>query len=1085
MPDEGESNQFKWPALLVVVAAAIGGLFWFQSPLRSSRPPSSQYHERRALGDQVVNARLWQDPFETVAAYQKAENARAESKEQPSPDKKEPQPRDRRSSSKRSANGTDVAIPGQPTLHTIESVVAQMCRRLTNNASTNRHVLVLLQMVSGGLYLEDSESRLRSRNAVISALGRAGYAPWDEEHIDYFTTPWPRGALLGGAWTNLVPALTNLGSASLPLTIPFEWFQPSELCLASQGRALPTNHVLVCWLPREAFADHPLKRLAQLLDPLWKAPARTNAGAGLQFQLFDPGLHEALVELGESNASPCAVKGTDNVAPAAVLTNLEIYSSWSTSPDALLAANATEVRRENIRSIFSSNHMAFTNVTATDDQLADKLIEELNLRGIDLQRGKASVALISEWDTYYGRALPLAFSAKLVQRQRMTPATGVTNLASIFDELRTDAVLWPTNVLRFSYLRGVDGKLPGGEAGEKTAGEKTPPAKSRTQELQDFERPEGCSQLDYMPRLAGELRERELEADREGKPPIRAIGVLGSDVYDKLLLIQALRDRFPGTLFFTVDLDARLFHPTELDWSRNLLVASSFDLELEQDLQDPIPPFRDTYQTGKFLACLFALGQVTNDLKRIEARVFEVGHHGAYVLGVSGNGGGTNPFYSTRPPPLTWETVLLSGAAVLLAFVLVLIFSSRLREWVAGRSEAAPARSRWIALGAVVLLAALLGLIRFDHAQADGEPFSLFEGVSIWSAEVIRLTAVFLGLGLFVCDLKKLETDGADLKEDFLLSPGASHDPAQLSPGALRRFCREMPWIPPKLAPTMIWLPERPKNAKTKETVPVDPQNLWRHYERWGLRRHRRLRIAPAMVTFFGVAILLMQVFGFPRSPYRGTVSMWTDVAILAAGVLTLVFLTFFVVDAVRACRRFIEALCAGPIVWPPDLLKRHAEKRHMEQAHLHEWLALDLVARRTRTVGKLIYLPFIVLALMIVSRNTYFDRWDWPLSLVVVIGIISIHAWASTISLRQAAEKVRRKELGRLKEKLLIAIRGPDKRHAEQIQETIKEIESLREGAFAPITQQPFFHAIFLVLGGAGSLPLTEFVPRLLGSIQ
>jgi hypothetical protein len=110
--------------------------------------------------------------------------------------------------------------------------------------------------------------------------------------------------------------------------------------------------------------------------------------------------------------------------------------------------------------------------------------------------------------------------------------------------------------------------------------------------------------------------ERHLE-DRillEEEPPlgtklnVKAVGVLGTEVYDKLLVLRALRKRFPGACFFTTDLDARFFAPSEREFTQNLVVASHFPLELHADLQRAVAPFRDSYQTAAFLATLLAVG---------------------------------------------------------------------------------------------------------------------------------------------------------------------------------------------------------------------------------------------------------------------------------------------------------------------------------------------------------------------------------------------------------------------------------------------------------------------------------------------
>ena len=70
---------------------------------------------------------------------------------------------------------------------------------------------------------------------------------------------------------------------------------------------------------------------------------------------------------------------------------------------------------------------------------------------------------------------------------------------------------------------------------------------------------------------------------RANEGEIKAIGVVGTDFYDKYLVLQALRQRFPDVIFFTTDLDARFLHPDNFKWTRNLIVASNFGLSLRKD----------------------------------------------------------------------------------------------------------------------------------------------------------------------------------------------------------------------------------------------------------------------------------------------------------------------------------------------------------------------------------------------------------------------------------------------------------------------------------------------------------------------
>ena len=155
---------------------------------------------------------------------------------------------------------------------------------------------------------------------------------------------------------------------------------------------------------------------------------------------------------------------------------------------------------------------------------------------------------------------------------------------------------------QISYLRGLDGAVPGVSADDRSAAEPGGEDAEGAGGSGYIEWPTGRGRLDYARRLAERLTrlERSFGPDQR----LAAIGVVGSDVYDKQVLLQALHDRLPGVIFFTTDLDVQLVHPSQYQWSRNLLIESSFGLELHRRLQGGIPPFRDSYQTATYLAVL-------------------------------------------------------------------------------------------------------------------------------------------------------------------------------------------------------------------------------------------------------------------------------------------------------------------------------------------------------------------------------------------------------------------------------------------------------------------------------------------------
>src|SRR5260370_36957524 len=66
MAERRETNPLLSGPVLLALTAVASGLIFFQTALRSSRPGNKPEHERTSSGDQTVDARLWQDPFEAI-----------------------------------------------------------------------------------------------------------------------------------------------------------------------------------------------------------------------------------------------------------------------------------------------------------------------------------------------------------------------------------------------------------------------------------------------------------------------------------------------------------------------------------------------------------------------------------------------------------------------------------------------------------------------------------------------------------------------------------------------------------------------------------------------------------------------------------------------------------------------------------------------------------------------------------------------------------------------------------------------------------------------------------------------------------
>ncbi len=144
--------------------------------------------------------------------------------------------------------------------------------------------------------------------------------------------------------------------------------------------------------------------------------------------------------------------------------------------------------------------------------------------------------------------------------------------------------------------------------------------------------------------------------------------------------------------------------------------------------------------------------------------------------------------------------------------------------------------------------------------------------------------------------------------------------------------------------------------------------------------------------------------------------------------------------------------------------------------------MLIRLVARRTEAVGKLIFYPFIILFLLLISRLFYFDKWHTPLGLAIVISMSAFLAWICAVILRRSAETLRADVLSRLENRLTRVYAGesPDKTEVERIQYVLREVKEINRGAFAPYLQQPVLQSLLVPVGGLGGIKILEFLAKL-----
>ena len=280
----------------------------------------------------------------------------------------------------------------------------------------------------------------------------------------------------------------------------------------------------------------------------------------------------------------------------------------------------------------------------------------------------------------------------------------------------------------------------------------------------------------------------------------------------------------------------------------------------------------------------------------------------------------------------------------------------------------------------------------------------------------------------------------------------------------------------------------------------VNPGKLWRYYVESGSARVRFVRILPLVVCYFAAGYLLLYLLGWPQVLARGAYARRWDWILARASALAVVLLTFYVADATLLNRRLIQYLTKGTTQWSQtafDNLRalwclqkrprwlRRKDKHVPPNELLIDYLDIDLIAQRTEVVGGLIYYPFVITSLLILSRASIFDYWTWPLALILLIGFNVAYATFSAVYLRRTAELARTQALKRLNDRLMAYVAAGEGQcsDAEIIRETIKLIRAENRGAFAAVSQRPLLRALLLPSGSAGIWALLQYFPRLLGN--
>jgi hypothetical protein len=951
----------------------------------------------------------------------------------------------------------------------------------------DKQVLFLLDCVEPENTPEAAENRRRERYAVLSALNTAGYTPTHPDRI-YAVAPPRKGQ-------------PEVDPSQDDKRIPYEWAEPLRDENGRISEDIQFQAVCVLWVSPRPDDKHQLDFLARLSRHLKVALSKCKDSPTCKFAIAGRITSTQLATMLREEA------GFDDP--------VTLYVTYSTAPS---------VRRRQLTKQLFDSRFALEYVIDTDQFLAQKLICELKRRGIHPEQS-GSLAIIAEWDTEYGREMHQVFG-DATSREPKNDATCPK----------------PKNVRHYSYLRGLDGKELGGVPGdrnekpssngngESSAGQK--PAQDRPTAKEG----EGEPQIDYLRRLARRMKEEDTQYDY----PLAAIGIVGNDVYDKLLLLRALRPVFPEAVFFTTDLDVRLLQPGEYSDTRNLVIASHYGLSLNTSLQGKVAPFRSSYDTASYLGCLRAVkfdkmrdhpqyadhaiikrirpiatidgkevpcnGHLLVPNKgsdRMPIHLYEVGHSGAYELTLR-EGDQLEP---PNPRLCPWllrggKPYYLLGMALIAGMLLypvsrpwqrflksVTARSFRLLARRGGTEEKPGRRDSGRALlwvgglvaGGLTLLLAIL--IYVAHTTEGQESFELYEGVSVWPTVIFRLLAAGLCVYYLARAFAALAKRNQRIHQEFSFAAPAGTYPGRGLRGAwaaLRESCQ-------------AWTREPTKAREVRK--------LFEEFAEHGVPWRRTYRTGLLAALNLALFVLLWRLFdsGIPQA--RGLIAQTSFIVVLVLTLLTLPALLMFVVDSTLLSYRFVAALVGQrERAWPASLLADGARKWGMElpiaeeKEHLPEagetpqavgqWLSIRLIDAVTNVVaGRLIYYPFVVLLVLIVAQNRLFDNWHWTTPLALMALFNAGVAIVCAVLLQNAAKRARARALSALDDLLRARIGPPHDSVREKMGRIRSEIKAVNTGAFANWSQNPVIGAVLLPLMGGGGLAALEALLRYLAN--
>lgn len=1059
-------------AFILLLFSSVGIMQLYQGPLEDPTPSSEVNAGISPIdGHQKIPARIWEDPFESAHNLLK-------SKARLTLD----------TSTDNMIKGIFAKLISAEDLKEKISCDDDCFKELKNKI----HFYAIPMAVDG--WSSSQEARIKRRYAAHMALYRQGYIPAQSSSIHSLCLDhkphklatqevahatddcWPHEYLHYEILTHATLANKNndtqTEATKIPETVVLFWIRNSQV---SED-------------PGEFLKQFSLQTLNAVKRNFATQPTTQNAMTLFDFVAFWPPTSGGLEQVKKmsttrTNDTNCPeltfrLVNYSATAPNNITNNTSLYPASKTEP-----SNEKESLNDSTNKSCDNQfnlRLTFDTTIANDSLVINELLDELmDMRGFSSQ--KSVFVLVTEWENIYSRKMANEFKSACKLRQ----PEGLEDIEC--------------KIYRFPYISGISGDSS--YALNSTIVKTKASDKSAKQ--QEIRLPIGSSQYDYIRRLTHNFNERLVDKRNT------VFALFGSNFDDKLLVLQAIRETNKESTIITTDMNVLYASLIRKFPIRNLLIGSSFSLRSEDedkdsngisadDVSNQEKPninqptannfstihFRDNYQTSLFRAITRSLEQQQGLLFKDDEiskniKLYEVGKSNFIPLSNEVLTGSSNESLDESSGKSSKQSNWSNDENILLQNIIISFFAlAALTSFVwlkasihqhaeFNRPGALSAFERtvlksigpgvpfWKRIGALLVVYMIFFNMLFILFAISGrftvESPELFSGISIWISEVGRALAIIVILFSVTVSWTKLK-----------------HWRDRVS----KRYINQT-----KIVIRSDWNPLVFMNNEllTKEEDHIFNrikfEKSWYFFRNQLSARNISIKSFYILAIFVGLGswVYYSQYGGLTNIPAhpiaRGNVAALYDRFFAGVSNIFLILQISYVIVITYICGRLVSHLSRGIIEWPQvyiDKLKtEYSKNEDVIKSLFSEYQGIKLIGNLTNTIGPQVVIPFVALFLIIVTRNTYFDNWNYPVSFLFFFSISGLCLLACAIWLRMLAKKAKKNALDRLIIQKTRYLNDSEK--LNQVDYVIELIHDYRKGAFSGWQDNPVVAAIIL----------------------